>query len=55
MMPDEKFFLINGKKKSTGIMEMMIAARDTVCAESLSAISEGSPSLKDEVCIVFNR
>ena len=40
MIPEAKFFLISGKKKNTGIMETMIAARDIVIGLRFCCISD---------------
>ena len=44
-MPEAKFFLIRGKRQSTGIIERIIVALDTVAAESRSNCSAVIPSV----------
>lgn len=45
MMPDWKFLRTNGKKNSTGIMEMIIAARLIVMGDTRCIIVSGKPSV----------
>lgn len=54
-MPDWKFFLTNGKKNRTGIMDITMAARDIVMGETLCIMVSGSPSVIDEVEMAFNK
>ena len=55
MIPDAKFFLTSGKKQSTGIIEMMIAASEMVFADGRSISSGGIPSVIEEVWIALSR
>ena len=55
MMPDWKFLRTNGKKNSTGIMEMIIAARLIVMGDTRCIIVSGKPSVIVELCIDFSR
>ena len=55
IMPDWKFFRTNGNAKSTGMIERMIAASETVIADTLCIIVSGRPSVIVDVEIAFSR
>ena len=54
-MPDWKFFRTNGNAKSTGMIERIIAAKETVIADTLCIIVSGKPSVIVEVEMANSR